>query len=165
MKEEKLTPADRKHLFIDIKNSYLVGFGFLTIVLFFMVVIHSGFALFSISDYANWLHRILITFGFCLFLSCMVTLSYYDHYLDLIAGKKISLTIHKYKIVCKRNIYYLVTTIPNYNRIEIDEEHILHINRTQPLNVQLAKRSQSILFISNSSSNYLHREATLALVA
>ncbi|HTA61686.1 MAG TPA: hypothetical protein VK835_04495 [Bacteroidia bacterium] len=165
MKEEKLTPADRKHLFVDIKNSYLVGFGFLTIVLFFMTVAHTGFALFGINNYTNWLNRIIITFGFCLFICCMVALSYYNYYLDLISGKKVTLTVNRYKIVCKRNIYYLVTDIPNYNRIELDDEHIPHINRTQPLNIQLAKRSQSILFISNSAPSYLYQTAALSLAA
>jgi hypothetical protein len=162
MIEEKLTPADRKHIFRELKNSYLAGFGFLAAVLLFMAITHGGFALFELNHHANWLKRILITFGLCLFIVCIVAVSYYNHYLDLINGKKIVLTINKYKIVSKKHNHYLVTNIPNYNRIHIDEEHIPHINRTQPLNIQLAKRSHQILFISNGADNYLHKSAAIA---
>jgi hypothetical protein len=159
MIEEKLTPADRKYILYDLKNSFIAGFGFLAAVLLFMAVTHSGFALFGLSHHANWLKRILITFGFCLFIVCIVAVSYYNHYLDLINGKKIILTLNKYKIVSKKHNHYLVSDIPQYNRIHIDVEHLRYINRNQPLNIQLAKRSHLILFISNGADNYLSKAA------
>ena len=162
MTEEKLTPADRKHIFLELKNSYLAGFGFLAAVLLFMAITHSGFAIFDFNHHVNWIKRIFITFGLCLFIFCLVAVSYYNHYLDLISGKKIILTLNRYKIINKKHNHYLVTNIPNYRRIHIDEEHIAHINRTQPLNIQLAKRSHLILFVSNGADNYLHKPATLA---
>ncbi|HTA62722.1 MAG TPA: hypothetical protein VK835_09715 [Bacteroidia bacterium] len=159
MVEEKLTAADRKHIFLDLKNSYLAGFGFLAAVLLFMAITHSGFALFDFNHHVNWVKRIFITFGLCLFIFCIVAVSYYNHYLDLITGKKITLTLNKYEIVSKKNNHYLATDIPNYPRIYIDEDHLPHINRQQPLNIQLAKRSELILFISNGANNYLHKSA------
>jgi hypothetical protein len=162
MTEEKLTPADRKYILYDLKNSFLAGFGFLAAVLLFMAITHSGFALFGLSHHANWLKRILITFGFCFFIVCIVAVSYYNHYLDLIAGKKIILTINKYKIVSKKHNHYLVSDVPNYKRIHIDADHIPHINRNQPLNIQLAKRSHLILFISNGADNYLLKPTAIA---
>jgi len=162
MTEEKLTPADRKHILFDLKNSFLAGFGFLAAVLIFMAITHSGFALFGFSHHANWIKRILITFSACVFVFCIVAVSYYNHYLDLINGKKIKLTINKYKIVSKKHIHYLVTDIPNYQRIEIDEEQLPYINRNQPLNIELAKRSWLVLFISNGADNYLHKPTALA---
>jgi hypothetical protein len=162
MNEEKLTSADRKRIFLHLKNSYLAGFGFLVAVLLFMAITHSGFALFGLNHHANWLKRIVSVFGVFVFIACLVAVSYYNSYLDLINGKKISLTINKYKIVSKKHIYYLVTDIPNYERIEIDEEQVPFINRNQPLNIQLAKRSWLILFISNGVDNYLDKPAALA---
>jgi len=157
MIEEKLSSADRKRIFYELKNSYLAGFGFLAAVLLFMAITHSGFALFDFNHHVNWIKRIFITFGLCLFIFCLVAVSYYNHYLDLIAGKKVLLTINKYKIVSKKHNHYLVSDTPNYNRIHIDADHLPYINRNQPLNIHLAKRSELILFISNGADNYLHK--------
>jgi hypothetical protein len=162
MNEEKLTSTDRKRIFLHLKNSYLAGFGFLVAVLIFMAITHSGFALFGLSHHANWLKRIASVFGVFFFIACLVAVSYYNSYLDLINGKKISLTINKYKIIQKKYTYYLVTDIPNYHRIEIEEEQIPFINRNQPLHIELAKRSWLILFISNGADNYLDKAEALA---
>jgi hypothetical protein len=157
MIEEKLSSADRKYILYDLKNSFIAGFGFLVAVLLFMAITHSGFALFGLSHHANWLKRILITFGLCVFIFSIVAVSYYNHYLDLITGKKIVLTLSNYKIVSIKHNHYLVSDTPNYNRIYIDAEHLRYVNRNQPLNIQLAKRSELILFISNGADNYLSK--------
>lgn len=162
MTEEKLTSADRKYILYDLKNSFIAGFGFLAAVLLFMAITHSGFALFDFNHHVNWIKRIFITFGLSLFIFCIVAVSYYNHYMDLITGKKIILTLSRYKIISKKHNHYLITNIPNYRRIHIDEDHIKFINRTQPLNIQVAKRSHLILFLSNGADNYLHKSAAIA---
>ncbi|HXU26198.1 MAG TPA: hypothetical protein VN698_03120 [Bacteroidia bacterium] len=162
MTEEKLTAADKKYILYDLKNSFIAGFVFLAIVLLFMTITHSGFAIFDFDHHVNWVKRIFITFGLFLFIFCIVALSYYNHYMDLITGKKITLTLHKYKIVSKKHNHYLVTDIENYHRIHIHEDHIQFINSNQPLNIQLAKRSHLILFISHGADNYLSKPVPLA---
>jgi preprotein translocase subunit SecG len=161
MTEEKLTPANRNRIFLDLKNSLKAGLGFLGAVLLITVIAHVIFALFGLNTNANWLRRMLITFGACLFIFCLMALTYYNHYLDLVNGKKISLHISRYKIVRTKNVYYLVTNMPSFNRIPIDEDLLPFINRTQALNVELAKKSQLILFISNGTDNYVDKTTAL----
>jgi predicted PurR-regulated permease PerM len=162
MTEEKLTRTDRKRIFVNLKNSYLAGFGFLLAVLIFMAITHSGFALFGLNHHANWLKRIVSVFSVFFFVACLVAISYYNSYLDLINGKKVVLNINRYKIVNLKRSVYLVTDIPNYRRIELDEEQLPFINRKQPLRLELAKRSWLILFISNGTDNYLDKPAVAA---
>jgi|GEM_PF-1590689 len=161
MTEEKFTSANRNQILFDLKNSLKAGLGFLGAVLLITVIAHVIFALFGLNTSANWLNRMLITFAACLIIFCLMALTYYNHYLDLVNGKKISLHISRYKIVRTKNLYYLVTNIPNFNRIPIDEELVPFINRTQTLNVQLAKKSQLILFISNGADNYVDKTTAL----
>jgi hypothetical protein len=163
MTEEKITYANRNQILFELKNSLKAGLSFLAVVLLIVVLAHAAFALFGLNTSANWLNRLLTTFGACLFIFGLITLTYYNHYLDLVNGKKVCLHISRYKIVCIKNMYYLVTNLPNFNRIPIDEELLPFINRTQPLNVQLAKKSQLILFISNSAHNYVDIAAPRAV--
>ncbi|HKC67690.1 MAG TPA: hypothetical protein VKG26_05630 [Bacteroidia bacterium] len=163
MTEEKLTSTDRKRILMHLKNSYLAGLGFLVAVLLFMAITHSGFALFGLNHHANWLKRIVSVFSVFFFIVCVVAASYYNHYLDLINGKKISLTINRYKIVTIKRYAYLITDIPKYNRIELDADQLPFINRNQPLKLELAKRSELMLFLSNGTENYLDKaEAAMA---
>ena len=155
MTEEKITYANRNQILFDLKNSLKGGLSFLAVVLLIVVLAHVVFALFGLNTSANWLNRLLTTVGACLFIFGLIILTYFNHYIDLVNGKKVCLHISHYKIVCIKNMYYLVTNIPNYNRIPIDEELVPFINRTQPLDVQLAKKSQLIFFISNSADNYV----------
>ncbi|HXU27019.1 MAG TPA: hypothetical protein VN698_07295 [Bacteroidia bacterium] len=162
MTEEKITSTNRNQILFDLKNSLKAGLGFLAAVLIITVFAHAIFALLGLNTSANWLNRLLITFSACLFVFCIMALTYYNHYLDLVNGKKINLHITRYKIVRVKNMYYLVTNLPNYNRIPIDEELLPFINRTQALNVQLAKKSQLILFISNGNDNYVDKATPLS---
>jgi len=162
MTEEKITYANRNQIIFDLKNSLKGGLSFLAVVLLIVVLGHVIFGLFGLNTSANWLNRLLTTVGACLFIFGLISLTYYNHYADLVNGKKVCLHINRYKIVCIKNMYYLVTNIPNYNRIPLDEELVPFINRTQALNVQLAKKSQLILFISNTANNYVDMAAPRA---
>lgn len=161
MTEEKITSANRMQILFDLKNSLKAGLGFLAAVLVITALAHAVFALFGLNTSANWFNRMLTTFSACLFIFGLMALTYYNHYLDLVNGKKITLHLNRYKIVRIKNTYYLVTNIPNYNRIPIDEELLPFINRTQALNVQVAKKSQLILFISNGADNYVDKATPL----
>ena len=161
MTEEKITSANRKQILFDLKNSLKAGLGFLAVVLLITVLTHAAFALLGLNTNANWLKRMLTTFSACAFIFCLMALTYYNHYLDLVNGKKVSLQLSRYKIVRIKNMYYLVTNIPNYNRIPIDEELVPFINRTQALNIQVAKKSLLILFISNGANNYVDKATPL----
>lgn len=162
MTEEKLTKTDRKRIFKHLKNSYLAAIGFLVAVIIFMAITHSGFALFGLNHHGNWLKRIISVFGFCVLICAVVGLSYYNHYMDLITGKKISMVVDRYKIVTLKRACFIVTDIPNYKRIEIEEEQLPFINRKQPLKIELAKRSEHMLFLSNGADNYLDKAALAA---
>ncbi len=87
----------------------------------------------------------------------LVWTSYLKHYIDLIKGVKVSLTLSEFKVVTEKDKTYLISKDTQYGRIEVYEGLLKFIDLNRPLKIQLAKHSKAMLFISHDTDNYLNK--------
>jgi len=157
MTENKLTIDDRKKIKIGLKISYFVGLIFLISVLLFILLIYFGGTLFGFNPKDGFTQRGIYILSIFFFLMVLIWTSYFKHYIDLIKGVRIDLTLNQYQLVTKKNKTILISNDAQYGQIEIYESLLKFIDSSRPLNIQLAKYSKIILFISHDSDNYLDK--------
>jgi hypothetical protein len=157
MNEEKLTTADRKTLKLDLKISYIVGLFFLVAAILFIVVIFFGGTLFGFKPKDGFIHRSIYIFSIFFFIMVIVWTSYFKHYIDLIKGVKVSLTLNQFQLVTEKDKTYLISNDMQYRRIEVYEGLLKFIDSNRSLKIELAKHSKAMLFISHDTHNYLNK--------
>ncbi len=157
MTEDKLTTDDRKTIKLDLKISYIIGLFFLVAVLLFIVLIYFGGTFFGFKPTDGFVQRGIYIFSIFFFIMALVWTSYLKHYIDLIKGVKVSLTLSEFKVVTEKDKTYLISKDTQYGRIEVYEGLLKFIDLNRPLKIQLAKHSKAMLFISHDTDNYLNK--------
>ena len=157
MIEEKLTTADRRSLKLDLKMSYILGLILLVAVILFIFLVYFGGTLFGFKPKDGVILRGIYVFSGFLVFMIIVWASYFKHYIDLIKGVKVNLTLNQYQLVTEKGKTYLISNDPQYGRIEVYKGLLDFIDSNRPLKIELAKYSKSMLFISHDTDNYLDK--------
>lgn len=155
MMEENLTKEDRKTIKLELKIAYLVGLFFLVAMLLFILLAIFGIKLFGFNIKDGFIQRGFYIFSAFFFMMAIVWAFFIKHYIDLIKGVKVSLTLNQYELVTEKDKAFLISDDPQYGRIEIYEGLLNFIDSKRPLKIEFAKKSKVLLFISHDTDNYL----------
>ena len=157
MTQTDLTINDKSRLKDDIKLSLIIVLIFSVALVILVVLIPVALFLFGKSLSDGFLTRGLYILGLLFLPFLAVSRRNLLKYIDLQKGKKVRLKFVDYEIVSKRDNVSIVNNDNTKQKVEIDEKLLKFIDLTQPLTIELSLLTDSLLFISHDSHNWLDK--------
>ena len=156
MSESQLSQADKDRIIVDIKLTLIIGILF-TIVFVVLILIIPLILYFLGKTADGFAERSLIIISGLSLPFIAISWTNIIKYVDLRIGKKISFSTTDYKIDKTKDGFILETKSPLKAKFDLYDDMPALIKLTDPITIEIAKLSKTLLFISQANDNLLEK--------
>ena len=157
IQEIEMTVADKKTLGQSIKLSISIGLLFCVALVIILGIIPAVIYFMGKQPPDGFVTRGLYILGLLFIPFLAISWKSLLKFIDIRQGKKIIIESGQYEIQKTESSVYIRTTDNQEQRFEIWDELIPLLDLTQPIQIEIAKISKEIIFISNNADNLLDK--------